>query len=175
MTSFQHIRYQGQLFEPLYPLKAVEARNHIFPLNTEADYEIQASLPPLPKNRSFLLPSVLYQFYQDLLVFLSKESLEFDQVFLRLGSPILENLPNTLLAPNVFISVDNDALIDLAFRQGIRRILSIEHNFLMHYFHDFGDNSLVMNFYSDQAIDQTLNRLNSFLADHNIQGEFTCL
>jgi len=173
--STYHYGYSGDLIAPPYPQQAVLARNHIFPLNTEYDYHIQAQLDTLPARRSFVLPSVLYQLIRDLLRQMHETGLEFDMILIRLGAPILENMPDELLAANVFISTNTDALIDLAHQQGCRRILCIEHDFLMHYVNDFGDNSFGLSLYYDDDLTNDLDALSTFLKGRNILGEFKCL
>lgn len=175
MSRLSHYRYRGELRAPLYPMQAVEARNHVFPLNTERDYRIQSELADLPARRSYVLPSVLYRFLKDVLTHLASQNLSFDLVLIRLGAPILENMPDQLLAPNVFISVDNQALLDLAHRQGKRRILCLEHDFLIHYVNDFGSNQFQLTLYYDQTLGAELDSMSAFMAEHNIHGEFACL
>lgn len=175
MSLLKHYHYRGELKGPLYPLQAVAARNHVFPLNTEFDYAVQAQLDDLPARRSYVLPSVLYRFLKDLIMHLSAQGLAFDMVLIRLGAPILENMPDELLAPNVFISVDNPALLDLAHHQGKRRVLSIEHDFLIHYVNDFGNNQIQMSIYYENTLDPLLDTISGFMSARNIHGEFTCL
>ena len=175
MIESRHYCYQGELVAPLYPRQAVKARNHVFPLNTEFDYQIQAQLDALPDRRSFVLPSVLYVFMRDLLRHLATHGLDFDMILIRLGAPILENMPDELLAPNVFIGVETDALLDLAHQQGCRRILCIAHDFLIHYVNDFGDNRLQLSLYYDVPLSPVLDSVSTFLKDRNIHGEFVCL
>lgn len=170
-----HYQYGGELIASPYPGQPVLARNHLFPLNTEFDYAIQAELDALPDRRSFLLPSVLYLFIRDLLRQLDTHGLAFEMILIRLGAPILENMPDELLAANVFICVDTEALLDLAHQQGCRRILTIEHDFLIHYVNDFGDNRIQLNLYYDAPLTPVLDTVSSFLKGRHIHGEFKCL
>lgn len=175
MTSLFRYDYQGELVAPLYPMQPVLARNHVFPLNSEFDFEIQATLDNLPDRPSFVPPSVLYQFIRDLLREFTSAGVSFDLILIRLGAPILENMPDELLAPNVFISVDNEALLDLTTQQGCRRVLCINQNFLVHYVNDFGDNRLGLTLYHDQALSAVLEQISSFLKNRNVHGAFSCL
>lgn len=175
MSQQHHYQFSGELVAPVYTNKPVLARNHIFPLKSVEDYETHSLLSALPSRRSFLLPSELYSFISELMRELQALAFEFEFIFIRLGAPILEKVPNELLAANVFISVDGKGLLDLAQAQGCRRILYINNNFLINYVNDFGDNTLALNLHYDEDKNKELKSISSFLAERNIQGEFTCL
>lgn len=174
MKTATHYHFQGELIAPPYPHTPVLARNHIFPLESESDYEINAMLDDLPARRSLLLPSELYNFIRELMRLFSEHGFEFDLILIQLGAPILEKVPDELLAPNVFISVDANALLTLAHSQGCARTLYIGNNFLINYVNDFGDNQIELNLYYDEDKTEALRGISTFLATRNIHGEFIC-
>lgn len=170
MTHGYIYRFSGALESAPYPGRPVQTRNIMFPLLSAKDYAVEAAMDPAPDTRSFMLPTVNYLFLSELIETAAQIGLTFDLILVRLPSPNLEPIPSTLLASNVFLTLDADHLLDLAQTRGRRRILYIGGNFSLKYVNEFGDNSFDLSLFYDQNIGDAVAQLTTLLAQRGING-----